>query len=1008
MVQIDFTVQRFPATGPLKEACGIPLSCVVQPITGSTSKAPAAPAMLSALARCQHCYAYINHLCELSDSSFTCSVCGRSTGLKHLTQWHSTYCRYPAARQHLPELTQQVYEVLVDPQLPGAGATGQQQGAYPGSAAAAAAGMAGQPAAVPVTLLLVDTAGPGEFLELVRGGLSLGLEALPADSLVGLLGVADCITLVDMAGAGGPMLHHLPVLEAAPALVPLEDVLPLSSLLLPVAVAKQRIAQALDLLLPEPASSAAAANSSSSRGLQQPGMDRRGPAGPAAGSSNGAGGATSSSPAASSPHQQQQQQHQAGGGGKSPPCRAVGPALHAVLEYLRGLHAPHADPAFPGSSSSNGEATSPSDSSTAAAPAFSGVAQLVLFLSGPPDTAYGKTVAATAAGNRPPGAGAADATISPGSGDLTRQMAGMQLHYPLQDPKSRSFYEQAAVAAASMGVVVDVFAAARGYIGLQTLEPLVNSTGGALYLYPSAEEATLPQDLSRRLATPKALSGMLRLRTCPQLKVTRCYGRLYPDQQYADLFHVPCCDPGHSFVFDFDHVGSGVYDEKFQQVTLQVAFQYAQVVAVGSGPGSRGMPASTGSSSSSSKVLAAAGEAGRGSSSSLAALAADEGGRSFVVQRRLRVCTIRLPVALGPAEVYSSVDADTVLTVLTHKITKAVRTQSVSEARLLLRDWLVIFTANYHRNSFMRASAAQLLQLPVDLTFSSCPPLQPLPRLVYALLRSPLLSSAAQYHSDLTAYLHHLWCCLPPRELAKAVYPGLSAFADPDTLIASGLALSRNSLQGTQLAEAAAAAAREVVTAASAASQAAAGAAAAAAGAAAESAVEAAEHSKAAQAALAVAAAVAEGKQAANILLLDAFILVLVVYRAGAPGELPFPPPQQSKLSRIIADIKRERRVTTHVEVVREGGDGAELFYSLLIDDPDELADTPIPPLGQQQQQQGAGAAGTPGGAAGAAAAAGGGGGGDEGPPAGPSPTGVAQFIEHIKAEVFTQLQPQQ
>lgn len=34
-----------------------------------------------------------------------------------------------------------------------------------------------------------------------------------------------------------------------------------------------------------------------------------------------------------------------------------------------------------------------------------------------------------------------------------------------------------------------------------------------------------------------------------------------------------------------------------------------------------------------------------------------------------------MPVAVGPAEVYSSVDADTVLTVLTHKITKAVRTQ---------------------------------------------------------------------------------------------------------------------------------------------------------------------------------------------------------------------------------------------------------------------------------------------------------------------------------------------
>jgi hypothetical protein len=71
---------------------------------------------------------YINHLCELSDSSFTCSVCGRSTGLKHLTQWHSTYCRYPAARQHLAELTQQVYEVVVDPDLQGgSGTSGQQQ-----------------------------------------------------------------------------------------------------------------------------------------------------------------------------------------------------------------------------------------------------------------------------------------------------------------------------------------------------------------------------------------------------------------------------------------------------------------------------------------------------------------------------------------------------------------------------------------------------------------------------------------------------------------------------------------------------------------------------------------------------------------------------------------------------------------------------------------------------------------------------------------------------------------
>jgi hypothetical protein len=85
------------------------------------------------------------------------------------------------------------------------------QGAPPGSAAAAAAAaqsISGQPTAVPVTLLLVDTSGPDEFLDLVRGGLSLGLEALPADSLVGLLGVSDCITLVDMAGREGHSAAH--------------------------------------------------------------------------------------------------------------------------------------------------------------------------------------------------------------------------------------------------------------------------------------------------------------------------------------------------------------------------------------------------------------------------------------------------------------------------------------------------------------------------------------------------------------------------------------------------------------------------------------------------------------------------------------------------------------------------------------------------------------------------------------------------------------------------------
>lgn len=77
------------------------------------------------------------------------------------------------------------------------------------------------------------------------------------------------------------------------------------------------------------------------------------------------------------------------------------------------------------------------------------------------------------------------------------------------------------------------------------------------------------------------------------------------------------------------------------------------------------------------------------------------------------LCTARLPVSRSPDDVYRHVDADVTLTVLTHKIIKAVRLQGVAQARLLLRDWLVIFAANYHRNMNLRATAEQLLHQPV-------------------------------------------------------------------------------------------------------------------------------------------------------------------------------------------------------------------------------------------------------------------------------------------------------
>jgi hypothetical protein len=77
----------------------------------------------------------------------------------------------------------------------------------------------------------------------------------------------------------------------------------------------------------------------------------------------------------------------------------------------------------------------------------------------------------------------------------------------------------------------------------------------------------------------------------------------------------------------------------------------------------------------------------------------------------------------------------------------------------------------------------------------------------------------------------------------------------------------------------------------------------------------------------------------------------------------------------------QERRVTPHVVVVREGEEGAELFDSLLIDDPDEPGSTSSTPDSMAE-------------------------GGESSSPATQAPTGLEHFVQHIRAEVMMQLQP--
>ena len=62
-----------------------------------------------------------------------------------------------------------------------------------------------------------------------------------------------------------------------------------------------------------------------------------------------------------------------------------------------------------------------------------------------------------------------------------------------RDPGATKFYEQAAAAAASLGVCMDIFAACPHRLDLQQLAPVATNSGGSIYLYPVLEDAAMPQ-----------------------------------------------------------------------------------------------------------------------------------------------------------------------------------------------------------------------------------------------------------------------------------------------------------------------------------------------------------------------------------------------------------------------------------------------------------------------------------------------------------------------------------
>lgn len=88
------------------------------------------------------------------------------------------------------------------------------------------------------------------------------------------------------------------------------------------------------------------------------------------------------------------------------------------------------------------------------------------------------------------------------------------------------------------------------------------------------------QDIYRRLSTPLAVEGMLRIRTSPEFQVARAYGQLVQDEQYDNLVHITACSPHSTFAFDFRFTTAGGFATTADSPPMvQMVFQYSLLVA---------------------------------------------------------------------------------------------------------------------------------------------------------------------------------------------------------------------------------------------------------------------------------------------------------------------------------------------------------------------------------------------------------------------------------------------
>ncbi|GAM18106.1 hypothetical protein SAMD00019534_012810 [Acytostelium subglobosum LB1] len=415
---------------------------------------------------------------------------------------------------------------------------------------------------------------------------------------------------------------------------------------------------------------------------------------------------------------------------------------------------------------------------------------------------------------------------------------------------SNNFFQRQAERATQVGVHFDMYCIGNNFYGFDTIKFLSTSTGGNLYRYTNlSPKCPLPQDIYKLISNGWGFHGLMRVRTSQNFSVDNCFGNVIASKNYDNLYHIESCSPFTSIAFDFKFTDPSAF-EGDKVPFIQVAFSYSFLPPV--------------ESSNNNDEQQVNEDTEHGTQSNIR-----------TIQRRLHIYNFQIPVALNPVEMFNSIDLETTISLLTHKVIKESLEKGIGEARVLLYEWIANIITQYNEHVVILSSVQKTL----DIMFSQVQHLRPLPRYVFALLKSPLLQqlnktneiAAINRGSDDWVFCQCLYQSLEPRLLHRAIYPTLNTYGAPNNLAYKYLPLSENSISVS----------------------------------------------------------------VSHIYLMDAYDKMIVYYSPQVSSQHPFPPPADSLIRQTIANSKQDRLVVPEIIYTRGhlSSEGGRQFSDYLIEE---------------------------------------------------------------------------